>query len=175
MNFRLGLFWKNKNKKKVGLRQWNLFVLYRAQWLQSIEVIWSQWGEGCGYVGILHVPLFLWTGGTGHSHSPVFSLGRYVGLMSGCGLLFVTWGGHDSDGRTPWASDRGPFPDYHKGCPLWPAFTAVWNQSPTLLHTQRERSAHVCMQRDLSEKAEIRWYGVSNMICLVIIKLVYLY
>lgn len=27
---RLGLFWKNRNIKKIGLRQWNLFVLHCA-------------------------------------------------------------------------------------------------------------------------------------------------
>lgn len=38
------------------------------------------------------MPLFLWTGGSGHSNTTVFSLGQSVGLMSDCVLLFVALG-----------------------------------------------------------------------------------
>lgn len=33
-----------------------------------------------------------WTGGSQHSNTVVFSLGQRAGLMSECGLLFVSWG-----------------------------------------------------------------------------------
>lgn len=39
-----------------------------------------------------YMGLVLWTGGSEHSNTAVFSPGQSVGLISECGLLFVAWG-----------------------------------------------------------------------------------
>jgi len=65
-----------------------------ALWGTSVAVYLSELKlrGGCGYIGVLCGPPFLLTGGSGHSNPAVFPLGQSVGLMSGCGLLFVARG-----------------------------------------------------------------------------------
>lgn len=73
--------------------------------------LWVHWHSVCASV----------TGGTGHSF-----LFCCCSLSS---LAVYVWWVVTPNGGSPWASDRGPLSDHHKGCTLWPALIDDRNQS----------------------------------------------